>query len=330
MKPSTTPPAPRPHGGNLDAAIQAYGGDRARWIDLSTGINRRPYPLPRLPPDCWARLPEASATARFVQAARGYTGAGAAVEIVPAPGAQALIQACPLLRPPGRVGIVTPTYNEHEAAFAAAGWDVVPLSDVEDLRGLDALVVVNPNNPDGRCYDPADLLARAGSLDLLVVDESFADTAPALSAIPHLSGDLGTRTVVMRSFGKFFGLAGLRLGFAACTAPLAHALAERLGPWAVSGPALEVGARAYADAAWIEETRARLAVEAARLDALAAEAGWRLIGGTTLFRTYDVGDGVGAQSRLARQQIWSRTFPYAPGWLRLGIPSGDDRWPSLR
>ncbi|MEL6768000.1 MAG: threonine-phosphate decarboxylase CobD [Pseudomonadota bacterium] len=312
---------PREHGGGLEAPMAAYGGAIEDWIDLSTGINRVPYPVPPLSPRAWTALPQAGALEDMLAAAGAYFGVPAAARLVAAAGAQALIQQVPYLSAPGRVGIVSPTYNEHAAAFAAAGWQVVAVAEPADAAGLEAAVVVNPNNPDGRCWSPEALAALSAEVALLVVDESFADTAPELSLVGGLARAPG-RVVVLRSFGKFFGLAGVRLGFAVASPALAEALAERLGPWAVSGPAIEIAAWAYADHAWIAETRGRLAAEAAALDAWAGAQGWSLVGGTTLFRTYETGDAAAAQAMLACRHVWSRRFSYSPGWLRLGTPAG--------
>ncbi len=316
----------RDHGGDLDAAILRHGGAADDWIDLSTGINRAPYPLPPLPAAAWHRLPTAADMETCAAAARRAYGATGATACLPVAGAQAAIRLLPRLRRPGRVGVVSPTYNEHAAAFAAAGWTVVEVATPGMLRGFDAGVVVNPNNPDGRRWTPETLLASAADVGLLIVDESFADTDPALSIVPHLGRE---GIVVLRSLGKFFGLAGLRLGFALGAGPDILQLAEAAGPWAVSGPALAAGSAALADTAWAEATRTRLASDAARLDRLAAAAGWRPCGGTALFRLYDTGDAAAAQARLARSRIWSRCFPYSPGWLRLGLPGTEDEWRRL-
>ena len=186
-------------------------------------------------------------------------------------------------------------------------------------------VVVNPNNPDGRRHDSARLLDLSRSVGRLVVDESFADADPALSVAAHA----GARLTVLRSFGKFWGLAGLRLGFAFADAGTIDRIGAMAGPWPVSGPALEIGRLALADAAWAGATAARLAQEGPRLDALAQAAGWRLVGGTALFRTYAVPGAAQAQERLARHHIWSRIFPYSPHWLRLGLPGSPAEWARL-
>jgi cobalamin biosynthetic protein CobC len=218
-----------------------------------------------------------------------------------------------------------PTYNEHAAALAGAGWQVETVAEVAALAGADLAVVVNPNNPDGRRHEPAALRALAAEVGLLVADESFADPHPELSLAPGLPGN----AIVLRSFGKFYGLAGLRLGFALARADLAGRIAELAGPWAVSGPALSVGKTALADRDWVRRTTARLAAGVPRLDAAAEGAGWTTLGGTALFRLYETGDASAAQVRLARAQIWSRRFPYAQGWLRLGLPGAEPDWRRL-
>ncbi|SFG84771.1 L-threonine O-3-phosphate decarboxylase [Palleronia marisminoris] len=310
----------RDHGGNLDAAMARYGG--TGWLDLSTGINPRPYPVSELSTRAWTALPTRADMAALTDAARAAYGTGA--QIVPMAGAQGAIQALPRIVPGRLARVLGPTYNEHAGALIGAGWEVAEATDPDALEGADLAVVVNPNNPDGRSFAPnavRDIAARVGTL---VVDESFCDVTPELS----LAADMPPNAVVLRSFGKFFGLAGVRLGFALAAEPLAAKLRAEAGPWPVSGAAIEVGRRALADTAWHAATRSRLARDAARLDRIAEAAGWRLVGGTTLFRTYETGDAVAAQRRLAEGRIWSRIFPYSDGWLRLGLPDGDG-WAQL-
>ncbi|MCC0077532.1 MAG: threonine-phosphate decarboxylase [Rhodobacter sp.] len=305
----------RDHGGNLEAARAAFGG--ADWIDLSTGINRRPYPVPALPPEAWTALPTRDALEALIAAAAAAYGI-APEAVLPLAGAQAAIQLVPRLRAPGTARVLTPTYNEHAGALSDAGWRVEPVATLDALAGADLAVVVNPNNPDGQTHDPAALVALSARVGLLVVDESFADPHPALS----VAGRVSDRLLVLRSFGKFYGLAGVRLGFALGGPGVIGAMRAMAGPWSVSGPALAIGAAALHDTGWQEATTARLTQDAARLDALAARAGWRLVGGTALFRTYDTPDAAEAQTHLARHAIWSRRFPYSARWLRLGLPDG--------
>ncbi|MCX7643667.1 MAG: threonine-phosphate decarboxylase CobD [Rhodobacteraceae bacterium] len=313
----------RDHGGDLDRAAAAYGaGD---WLDLSTGINPVPYPLPAIPPAAWTRLPTRAETAALEAAASAAFGTPA--EVVAVAGAQAAIQIVPRLAPPGRAAVLWPSYNEHAAALAAQGWMVAQAQDPEAMTGADLAVIVNPNNPDGRRWPAALLADLAGRVGLLVVDESFGDVAPELSLAPLL--DRLPNALVLRSFGKFWGLAGLRLGFALASPPLAARLRALAGPWAVGGPAIAVGCAALADPAWAAAARARLAADAARLDALALGAGWGLVGGTDLFRTYAVADASAAQACLARARIWTRVFPHSPGWIRLGLPGAEGSWTRL-
>ncbi|MCF7697736.1 threonine-phosphate decarboxylase [Loktanella sp. M215] len=301
---------PRDHGGGLDAAIATWGGKRADWLDLSTGINPVPYPMPTLPATAWTALPDHDAMTILIQRARAFWNVPAEAAVLAVPGASAAIAQLPRLRPPGRVAIPGPTYNEHAAAFRAAGWTV-------DGRTYDAIVAVHPNNPDGLTWNP-NLLKSP----LTIIDESFCDVMPAASLI-RLAARPGT--IVLKSFGKFWGLAGLRLGFAIGDPAIIADLAEALGPWPVSGPALAIGAEALADPLWADETCDRLAADAQRLDALLTAQGALIKGGTTLFRLYQVEDAAAAQAHLARHRIWSRVFPYATDWLRLGLPP-PDRW----
>ena len=299
-----------------------FGG--TDWIDLSTGINRAPYPLPSLPQEVWTALPTAAATARLLTAAGAAYGSKAPMLAVA--GAQAAIQLIPKLSAPARARILAPTYNEHAATLRSAGWQVDEVTSLAALEGADLAVVVNPNNPDGRSHAPEDLLRLAARVGRLVVDESFADARPDLS-LPAKAGQ--ERLIVLRSFGKFYGLAGVRLGFILGSDADVAALAEMAGPWPVSGPAIAIGTAALSDRSWTEATVARLRTEAARLDVLAQSAGWKLLGGTELFRLYDTPSATAARDKLARHQIWTRMFPTSGRWLRLGLPGHPAEWDRL-
>ncbi|MGV8952969.1 MAG: threonine-phosphate decarboxylase CobD [Cypionkella sp.] len=312
----------RDHGGNIDSAIARFGG--SDWIDLSTGINRVPYPLPVLLPEDWTMLPTGAAKQALLDVAR--TTYGTAAAILATAGAQAAIQMIPHLGAKGRARVLGPTYNEHAACLRVAGWAVEEVSRFNQLAGADLAVVVNPNNPDGASYSPTDLLDLSAAVGRLVVDESFADAQPQLSLAAQ-AGENGL--LVLRSFGKFYGLAGVRLGFVLGAADDIAALDAMAGPWPVNGAALRIGQTALADTAWAQATTQRLRAEADQADALATALGWQPAGGTELFRLYDTPDAMTAQDRLARHQIWTRIFPYSNRWLRLGLPAGPTEWARL-
>lgn len=313
-------PSPILHGGDLDAARAAFPGAPEPWIDLSTGINPWAYPLPPLAPDLWRRLPAGRAEADLRAAAAAAYGAASGRLVAAASGSQALIQLLPRLRAPGTVAVLGPTYAEHAAAWTGAGHRVAAVSSVEDAAA-DVLVVVNPNNPDGRVLPPETLLAlaerQASRGGWLVVDEAFADMTPVVSVAPR-AGAPGL--VVLRSFGKFFGLAGLRLGIALAEPALAEGLRAAIGPWAVSGPGLAVATAALADAEWTAATRVRLFEEAARLDALLRGAGLEVAGGTTLYRLIRDPRAQRLYAALGRAGILVRRFSYRTEWLRFGLP----------
>lgn len=309
------PRAKRDHGGGLAAARAQFGGALDDWVDLSTGINPAPYPVEGLTAQDWAALPDHDAFERLVDAARSFWQVPDGAAVLPAPGASALIARLPMLAPAARVEITPPTYNEHAAAFAAQGWQVT------DQAPAEARVLVHPNNPDGRLWSEDEATGHG----LTVIDESFCDVAPEASLI-HLAE--AENTVILKSFGKFWGLAGLRLGFAIARPEIIARLNDMTGPWAVSGPALRIGHQALQDWAWAEETRVTLACEADRLDALMTAKGAKLAGGTSLFRLYHVDSAKAWQDRLAEKHIWSRIFPYSDTFLRLGLPPAD-RWDQL-
>jgi cobalamin biosynthesis protein CobC len=323
---------PLQHGGNLAAARRLFPEATAPFTDLSTGINPNPYPLPPLPEEMFARLPDPAALDRLAGVAAKAYGAPAATFTVPAPGTQILLPlVCGLVRP-GRAAILTPTYSEHARAAALAGHAVAEVRDISAIGDAELAVVGNPNNPDGRLLAKNDLLGLAKALQprggILVVDEAFMDVGPPGASLAPET-DRGN-IVVLRSFGKFFGLAGLRLGFALAAPPLAARLAALLGPWAVSAPALLVGAAALADHAWIEKSRYGLAKSSTRLDAILSGAGLDIIGGTTLVRLAQIQAAHELFQHLGRAGVLTRIFPDHATWLRFGLPATEQDWQRLQ
>ena len=315
------------HGGDLATARALFPEAPGPWVDLSTGINPIPYPLPALPLSLWTRLPGADDEAALIAAARAAYRVPAHAGIVAAPGTQILIELLPRLAPSGLVAILGPTYAEHGHAWRKAGFAVTETATIPEAAAT--IVVVNPNNPDGRLLSRAELASLAARCaargGLLVIDEAFADFTPEASIVP----DLPDGTIVLRSFGKTYGLAGLRLGFAIGAPDLMAQLRTALGPWSVAGPALYVGALALSDTDWLAETGRERARDAARLDALLARHG-RIVGGTALFRLLETPKAAVLFARLGRHGIYVRRFQNAPDRLRLGLPGDEASWSRLR
>ena len=250
------------HGGDLSMASDRFGDPAGGWVDLSTGINPRPWQVDAGMLDGLLALPDSARLNTLLDAAAVAYGVGGPGRIVAAPGTQALIQWLPRLYPAGRTAIVSPTYGEHAAAWCHAGHDVVEIGELPAAADFDAVVVTRPNNPDGRSPHRADIAALARDMQakggLLVVDEAFADLDPAASVAAQADGGL----VALRSFGKFYGLPGLRLGFAVTDPATASSIAAALGPWPVSSLAADIGAEALADRHWQDETRSWLSESA--------------------------------------------------------------------
>jgi cobalamin biosynthetic protein CobC len=306
----------RDHGGGLDAAIATYGGTRNEWLDLSTGINPIPYPLPKTPDHFWQTLPDSTAQSALLNAARELWGVPDTADIIATSGVSQLIAMIPHLLPAGHVEIIGPTYNEHAAAFRANGWNVGETGTVR--------TVVHPNNPDGRIHNIT--VADVQKTALTIIDESFCDVMPAQTLIALTKQP---NVIVLKGLGKFWGLAGMRLGFAIASPELIQRITEFVGPWAISGPAQFIGQTALADTKWIGQTRQRLADDAKRLDDLMSGQGAKSLGGTDLFRLYDVANAQNSQQSLAQNRVWSRRFPYSKTWLRLGLPGTDAHWTQL-
>lgn len=307
------------HGGDLDAARRLFPGAPEPWLDLSTGINPVPYPLPPLIASALYRLPSPADLARLKSAAAEAYGAPGPDHVVAAPGTQILIETLPRLMPPSRVTVVGPTYAEHAAAWTRSGHTVRMVTDPREAEGADVVVAVSPNNPDGRVFS-AEALARVAGGGLVVLDQAFADLEAVEAARPGLG------LVILRSFGKTYGLAGLRLGFALAEPALARRIESALGPWAVSGPAIAAGCAALPDAAWRREAAAARAKDAGRLDRMIGRAGGRVTGGTALFRTADFPDGPGLFRALGEAGIYVRRFSEAPERLRFGLPPDKAAW----
>lgn len=319
------------HGGDLSEAEMMFGIPAQGWLDLSTGVNLNPYPNVALTDPSLHMLPQREHIETLLVAARRYYGVPGDRGIIAAPGSQSLLQCLPALSPCQRVAVIGPTYAEHAKTWTEGGHQVTTVEGLMDARGAEIVVIVNPNNPNGRTIPPDRLLDLANAEipgnGLLVVDEAFADIDSEISIIPHLRNET---TIVLRSFGKFFGLPGLRLGFAVGAPHLVDRLRRKLGPWAVSGPAIEIGTRALNDKPWIETTRIQLLERRKRLDAILITAGLEITGGTNLFRLVNDNRAQEIFRRLGKAGIFVRTFPKHQTWLRLGVPYSKSDFHRLR
>lgn len=313
------------HGGNLRDAARRFGRDD--WLDLSTGINPHWYPVPALAGNAWHRLPEADPA--LARAAAQYYDAPL---MLPVAGTQAAIQALPRLRPPSRVVVAAPSYAEHAHHWGRHGHSMrqVPYAELDAaLPDCDVMVVCNPNNPTGATVPPQQLLGWAAQLAArggwLVVDEAFGDTARGASVAAH-SGQSGL--IVLRSVGKFFGLAGLRLGFVAAQPALLNELADLLGPWTVSGPAQEIALAALQDRAWQSAMRQQLNLNGSRLHGLLATH-HIAASGCALFQWWPEPRAERFWQHMAERGIWVRLFQQAARGIRLGLPPDADGWRRL-
>ena len=322
------------HGGRLLAAARRYGIPPADWLDLSAALNPQPYPVPPLPAAVWQRLPEDEDGLSKIAA--GYYGSD---QLLPVAGTQPALMHLPALLPGKRIGLLAPSYREH-----AQAWQAHPLVTIEHAPGdaleaaraidrqidqFDVLLLVHPNNPSGLALPleilrawRARLMRRGG---WLIVDEAFIDCTPALSLAPQTGED---GLVVLRSLGKFFGLAGARAGFVFAPEALRTALAERLGPWAVSGPARHAARHALADRTWQETARRRLAHDRQRLGDLLDRYGLTPSFGPALFAYHPCVRAAALHEALARRGILTRLFDDAPA-LRFGLPGDEAGWQRL-
>jgi cobalamin biosynthetic protein CobC len=315
------------HGGRVRAAAQRYGIPESDWLDLSTGINPNGWPVPIVPQEIWQRLPQDDD--ELHAAAQSYYGTSRLLAVA---GSQAAIQALPRLRAPVRVAVVSPSYAEHAHAWQRHGHQVMPMSAAEILDIGDSVqvaLIVNPNNPSGKLFSRDELLrlreklaARGG---WLIVDEAFMDAAPEhslASVSPH------TGLIVLRSVGKFFGLAGARVGFVLAEQKLLHALAALLGPWPIAAPSRYVTTLALRDSAWQQATRDALALAAQRLSVLLTRHGLAPDGGCGLFQWVCCSDAASVHQQLAQRGILTRLFEQ-PHSVRFGLPRDEAQWARL-
>lgn len=307
------------HGGALKRAMEAFPEAPTPWLDLSTGINPTPWPIPADLHVAWHRLPEMDEILALEAAAAAAFGVAAA-RVCAVPGTELALRSLARLDLPRPVHHLWPSYATHGEAVQDSR--AIGLEDIiACLSRGGTVILANPNNPDGRILSSAALMAalqaarRAGGC--LVVDEAYADAHDDVSLLPFLAPN--DPVIVLRSFGKFYGLPGLRLGFVVASAPVIARLRSLLGSWPVSAAAVTLGRAAYGDMRWQQQTRRRLRVEAAALDAVLRDRGHAFVGGCPLFRLVIVADADALFRKLARRGILTRPFNYEPRWLRIGL-----------
>jgi cobalamin biosynthetic protein CobC len=308
------------HGGDLDRAVTKFGGKKSEWIDLSTGINPNFYPIDPIKNIDIHTLPSQDDIKNLIDVASKSYNTNGFLKVVS--GAQAAINLLPYLISKGDVSIIEPTYNEYNQTFLNANWKVNIVQNLKKMEGSTIAIICNPNNPDGKLYSNEDLLKISKNVEYLIIDESFMDQYPGKSLSHKL--DDQTNILILRSFGKFFGLAGIRLGFLISNKEIDKKIQFLVGTWPISNVAINVASKALIDKVWIMNTISFLKEGSYFLDCLASEISWKVVGGTNLYRLYETPNADDAQYKLANFKIWSRRFTYSKKWIRLGIPKKKD------
>ncbi len=312
------------HGGHILDAANKYKIPTHQWLDLSTGINPQGWPIPAIPVTCWQRLPETSD--QLIPAAQAYYQSNSILSVA---GSQAAIQTLPLLRQQSTVGVLPTAYAEHAYSWKKAGHDIIelPIEQIDRIIDqLDVLILINPNNPTGQRFSPQQLLSWHRSLSSrqgwLIIDEAFMDTSPE-NSLSHFPASAGL--IILRSIGKFFGLAGIRCGFVIAQPDLLHRLNELLGPWAISHPSRYIATLALQDRTWQKNNTIYLQTESKRLHALLCSAGLTPTGSTDLFHWVKTNRAEEIYESLAKKGILCRLF-IQPLSLRFGLPANEQHW----
>lgn len=316
------------HGGDLATVVKLYHIPKGLWLDLSTGIAPEGYPVPVLPAEVWRRLPISNAS--LYKAAQSYYRAAA---LRPVAGSQQAIQALPqyrrqLKKEHGIVWVPQQGYKEHEKAWLTAGFTIkhyLELPDMSELSPQDIVVLINPNNPTGE-VQPLDIIKRLHerliALDgWLVVDEAFGDAVSCFDSAVPLASD--KHCFVLRSMGKFFGLAGLRIGFVIAHEEHLAILDNYIGPWPVNGPGLFIAEEALKDTRWQQKQHTALKQSSDYLHQLLKQYLGIDTVGTYLFRTAYTEDAKALHHHLCSCGIYTRLTDEKDA-IRFGLPSTND------
>ncbi|MBO6918350.1 MAG: threonine-phosphate decarboxylase [Rhizobiaceae bacterium] len=316
------------HGGNLEEAIKVYGGERSEWIDISTGISPFTTPMPEISLDDWQRLPEPSSLSELAHLAQRYYGADQ--KCVVTSGSQFVINHLPDLLE-GDVGIVEPTYGEYAGAFARQNRHFTSISSIDDIGDVQSIILANPNNPTGRVFSRDELLNLAAKLSArggyLVVDEAFCDVCDQAAM---LSGNSIDNLIVLRSFGKFFGLAGARIGFVFAQDNILHQIEQLQGPWAISGPSMAVAKHVLMSNHIHQDLLKKITTRHTDMLNMLKDTGVEIIGGTKLFMLVGHENAIDLHAYLLKHKILTRKFSYHSKWLRLGLTRDQEEDGRLR
>ena len=312
------------HGGDIDLAIKKYGGEREDWIDLSTGINGTSYPWQKSINVELRNLPSNKLLVNLEEAASTAYKVAENTETAAVSGAQQIINLLPLcLKSCNSVAILGPTYNEYEKAFKNSGIKTQTVSEVSELSSSDIAIIVNPNNPTGKVIADETLSELSKKVRILIIDESFKMFSTRRT-------QKFNNIIQINSLGKFFGLAGVRLGFVSGPSDFIKTVKAILGPWPVSTLAAEIGIVALNDKVWISEMEKILVTESNTLHEACSSKNWELIGKTSLFHTYATSSCLEVEKQFAAHGIWIRTFDYSQTWVRLGIPTSENEWTRVK
>ena len=311
------------HGGALDQAIAQYGGRAEQWLDLSTGINPHHYPIQSINSASWTQLPQKAALDGLLAAASAAYGC-AQKQILAANGTQSLIEILPKILPKSTVAILAPTYQEHAHNWQKHGHKVILVDHVDQAKKADHLIIVNPNNPSGKLFTPQELLRLhahyAAKNGQLIVDEAFIDMTPDMS-MATFTGREGL--IVLRSFGKFFGLAGVRIGFMLADEQILQKMHQHIGLWGISGMAVDIASHALNDGVWQQNMRWILAVDMRKMRQILQQNAFDIVGHCDLFCLVKMPNGAASAhkyfTKLAQQHILTRKFVDDKTILRFGL-----------
>jgi cobalamin biosynthetic protein CobC len=312
------------HGGDIDLAIKKYGGEREDWIDLSTGINGTSYPWQESINVELRNLPSSKLLMNLEKAAARAYKIAESYDTAAVSGAQQIINLLPIcLKSCNSVAILGPTYSEYEKSFKSSGIKTETVSDLSKLSSSDIAIIVNPNNPTGKVIADETLEDLSKKVRILIVDESF-------KIFSSRRTQKFSNIIQINSLGKFFGLAGVRLGFVSGPSDFIKTVKKMLGPWPVSSLAAEIGIVALNDKVWISEMEKILVTASNALLEACSSKNWRLVGRTSLFHTYATSSCLEVEKEFAAHGIWVRTFDYSETWVRIGIPTSENEWTRVK